>query len=112
MKTDFDFDKTKRRMPYTVPDNFFSEMEARVFSEIESRRPAGVRYGRVAIRIVAAAAAAAALIFALNTGFSGRAAAGFSDVEKAFGNLSDEDRDYMLSVYREDIFINEQNEEL
>ncbi len=93
MKTDFDFDRTKRRMPYTVPDNFFSEMEARVFSEIGSRRPAGVRYGRVAIRIVAAAA-------------------GFSDVEKAFGNLSYEDRDYMLSVYREDIFINEQNEEL
>lgn len=35
MKADFDFDKVGKRMPYTVPDDFFTEMENNIWKEVK-----------------------------------------------------------------------------
>ena len=53
----------------------------------------------------AAVAASITLLLVLNP-FSSGQADGFSKVEQAFAGLSQEDQDYMLEVYQEDIFIN------
>lgn len=34
MQEPFDFDKVGKRMPYTVPDGFFDQMEANIMKEV------------------------------------------------------------------------------
>lgn len=109
MNTDFDFGKIGKRMPYKVPDKFFSEMEKNVRKKTQSpaKRCATV-YRRVAVAALSAAAAAA-ILFSLNTGTAKSPGTGIDDVEQAFGKLSYEDQTILLDFYQEDIFINNQN---
>lgn len=116
MKEEFDFKKTGKRMPYTVPDNFFAEMEENVWQEVSRQEPAAspkrkFTYIRMAIKSVAAVAAVVALFFLFNTGLSDDATGELSDVELAFANLSTEDQAYLLEVYQDDIFMDEQMDE-
>lgn len=114
MTNDFDFNRVGKRMPYTVPDGFFNKMEDDVWEEIGNEpihiepKPAKRRplLRIVAIAATAAAAAAAAVVIAfLPTRTS---SPDFADVEQAFCNLDADDQAYMLSVYQEDIFINQE----
>lgn len=107
MNNDFDFKKAGKRMPYIVPDDFFAEMEDNVWQELRRQPAVRTKKDRAFIRIVITAltttAAAIVLALALNQGHS----VGYADVEQAFGNLSTEDQMYMISIYQDDIFINE-----
>lgn len=107
MNRNFDFNKAGKRMPYTVPDDFFAEMEDNVWLELRRQPAVKTKKNRTFMRVVITAltttAAAIALALVLNQGHS----VGFADVEQAFGNLSTEDQMYMFSVYQDDIFINE-----
>jgi len=111
MTNDFDFNRVGKRMPYTVPDRFFDKMESDVWKEIGNesahieRKPAKRRSLLRIVAIAATAAAAAVVIAFLPTRTS---SPDFADVEQAFRNLSTEDQAYMLSVYQEDIFINQE----
>lgn len=110
MKGSFDFEKVGKRMSYTVPDDFFAEMEERVWLELERRPEPKARKKRRFVRVVVAAlttAAAVALFFVLGKGFYTSRPVDFADVEQAFSKLSTEDQMYMFSVYQDDIFINE-----
>lgn len=111
MEANFDFNKTGKRMPYTVPDGFFDEMEENILKEVNKepvvhieRKPA---YLRVVLRSIAATAAVVALFLVFNMDFAKSHTAGFPDVEQAFNKLSHEDQSYLLEVYECDIFINE-----
>lgn len=107
MKEKFDFDKAGKRMPYTVPDDFFAEMEEDVWSKLERRPTATVRksrpFVRVALTAVTTAAEAVALLLILDGGpHSNHPANSFADVERAFANLTTEDQQYIFSVYEDD----------
>lgn len=111
METNFDFNKTGKRMPYTVPDGFFDKMEENILKEVGKepvihikRKPA---YLRVAMRSIAAIAAVVAVFLVFNIDFAKNHTIGFTDVEQAFNKLSHEDQSYLLEVYQYDIFINE-----
>ena len=39
MNPDFDFDKVGKRMPYKVPDDFFSKMEKDIWKEVSGKMP-------------------------------------------------------------------------
>lgn len=108
MKTDFDFDRPGKRMPYTVPDGFFEQMEEGILRELD-RREAAVksrRFLRLALGAITTAAAAVAVVFLLDKVPESIPSAEFAEVERAFDDLSTEDRTYLLSVYRDDLFIN------
>lgn len=113
MTNEFDFNRVGKRMPYTVPDGFFDQMESNVWQEIQNKpvrieaKPAKQRSLLRIVAITATAAAAAVVIAFLPTRTS---SPDFADVEQAFCNLSTEDQAYMLSVYQEDIFINQEND--
>ena len=109
MEKEFDFNRIGKRMPYTTPEGFFNKMEADIWerSQHESLKPARRETSRLrAVLIGTAAVAASITLLLLLNPFSSGQADGFSKVEQAFAGLSQEDQDYMLEVYQEDIFIN------
>ena len=110
MERDFDFDRVGKRMPYRTPDGFLDEMEANIWKEVQGGLPSRHQRPTYRLRVLAGVSAVAAgllLLLAFHTFSSEDAADAFSSVEQAFAGLSQEDQAYMLSVYQEDIFMNE-----
>lgn len=107
MKEDFDFNKVGKRMPYTVPDRFFTDFEDGVWKELGKREKARTpKKHRLLLQIVASAisvAAVLALFFAIHDGGT----VSLPEVEQAFDRLSAEDQAYLFAVYDDDILINQ-----
>lgn len=109
-KEKYDFGRVGKKIPYVVPEGFFAEMEAGVRKELEMNRESVLRKrGRTTrillLSLTAAAAVAVSVVF-IEHGHRPATPEGFAAVEQAFENLSEEDREYLSSVYQEDIFIN------
>ena len=110
MEKDFDFDRIGKRMPYKTPEGFLDELEANVWREVQAELPQMHKRNIHRLRIfvgAAAVAASIALLLVFNPFTPKEQTIGFSQVEQAFVNLSQEDQAYMLTVYQEDIFLNE-----
>lgn len=114
MNTDFDFDKIGKRMPYTVPDNFFSEMGNSLLKDVSAASATTAKRRRPFMRIVCSAATVAAAAITLLLVVNHKAASTktetveFNDVEQAFARLNSTDQTYLLEVYQDDIFLNGQ----
>ena len=94
-------------MPYSFPEGFFEEMEKNVREEIGKQPEIGLDAGKhspTALRWVAAACAA--ILAAVGIGLIKYQNA-YDDEEHAFQQLSEEDQDFLLAVYQDDIFINQ-----
>jgi len=116
MEKNFDFNKIGKRMPYTVPEGFFDEMERDIMQQAGIMRTEAPRRKRPLVRVIITAvtsvAAAAALFVVFSTGFKQEKPVGMTDVEQAFAQLSAEDQAYMLQVYQDDIFLNNNNQNI
>lgn len=115
----FDFSKVGKRMPYSTPEGFFKEMEANILEQVKNDKPAPARIQtkkRPLIRGIWAAAmavaASVAVLLVLNIDFSASSSQpsqvnnGIQEVDQAFAQLSSADQAYLLSVYQEDVFLN------
>ena len=128
MDKTFDFEKIGKRMPYTVPDDFFTKLEENVVASlsekgtVKSEKLATAISGKpksskkalhIAIRSLLAAAAAVALFFVVRTTLPKSepelaSANDFESVQLAFNNLSTDDQDFLIQVYEdEDILMND-----
>ena len=112
MEQNYDFNKIGKQMPYTVPDGFFSKLEdsvMEVWSENTSAAKAKrAKVVRMAIRAALAVAACIALFLIVRQTLpKGQdiVADDFDKVELAFNNLDTEDQDYLLEVYQEELFL-------
>ena len=117
----FDFGKVGKRMPYSTPDDFFKDMEANILEQVKDDKPKPVRIEpkkRPLMKVIWAAAMAAAasvaLLLILNIDFAAphsslpsQADNGIQAVDQAFAQLSSADQAYLLSVYQEDVFLDE-----
>lgn len=108
MEQNFDFTKIGKQMPYTVPDNFFNELEENVMKEVKvqpKRNKATVI--RMVFRAALAVAACLALFLIVKKALpqGSNNADDFANVELAFNNLSTEDQNYLLEVYQEEQFM-------
>lgn len=122
------FNTDNKKNPYTTPEGFFDELEDRIWQEVkgdftyndkEQEQPAApvanaakvtqrkVSHLRLFIGTVAAVAASFALVFFLHTQSRPQVSYTMNDVDQAFSRLSADDQAFMLSVYEEDVFINE-----
>lgn len=110
MEKDFDFNRIGKRMPYRTPEGFLDEMEANIWKEVQGGLPQTYKRKTYRLRIFATSLAVAASIALLlvfsPVSYKGQSDS-FSKVEQAFANLSQQDQAYMLSVYQEDLFMNE-----
>ena len=118
MEQNYDFSNIGKKMPYTVPDNFFDKLEENVMNEVKAQ-PTTKKKGsviRMAIRTALAVAACVALFLVVKKTLpqgEDSITDDFTSVELAFNNLSTEDQDYLLEVYQEEeelMFNNELNE--
>ena len=110
MEQNYDFSKIGKQMPYTVPDNFFDQLEKNVMNEMKAQ-PAKTKKAtmiRMAIRTAIAIAACIILFLVVKKMLpqgQDTATDDFENVELAFNNLSTEDQDYLLEVYQEELFL-------
>ena len=111
MEKTFDLEKIGKRMPYSVPDDFFDNMEKNVMEEVSKtkRKIATPHFDlvskkalRIALRSILAVAAAVALFFVVQPLLSKSDTVDFESVELAFNNLSADDQDFLIQVYEED----------
>ena len=117
----FDFGKVGKRMPYSTPEGFFKDMEANILEQVKDDKPKPVRVQpkkRPLIRGIWAAAmavaASVAVLLILNIDFAAphsslpsQADNEMQAVDQAFAQLSSADQAYLLSVYQEDVFLDE-----
>lgn len=115
----FDFDKVGKRMPYSTPEGFFKDMETNILEAVKNDTPKPVKIEhkkrplmRVMWTAMLAVAASVAVLLVLNIDFSASSSQpsqvnnGIQEVDKAFAQLSSADQAYLLSVYQEDVFLN------
>ena len=104
----FDFDKVGKRMPYTVPEGFFDNLEENVWNEMKADC-AEKKNGklRLFMRSAMAAAATVTLLFVINMGVSKPEPVTVNDIDQAFSQLTADDQTYLLDIYQNDVFINE-----
>ena len=112
MDKQFDFEQVGKRMPYNVPDGFFDQLEQNVMAEITADNTATekpkvkARTVKMTFRILLAATAAVALFFVVTKNMpSDTTEDSFANVELAYNNLSNEDQEYLMEVYEEDVFM-------
>lgn len=95
-----------KRLPYTMPDNFMEELENNVLSEVSkdakarSKRRARIWFS--VSGIAAAACVALAVVFGSQRGSVNY----LNEMEEAYAQLSEADKDYIQAVYENDYFIN------
>lgn len=119
MDANFDFGKVGKRMPYSTPEGFFKEMEANILEQVKNDKPEPVRKQpkkRPLMKVIWAAAmavaASVAVLLVLNIDFSASSSQPslvnneIQEVDQAFAQLSSADQAYLLSVYQEDVFLN------
>ena len=107
MEKKVEFNKVGKDMPYSIPEGFFVVFEKNVREEIGKQPEIGLDAGKhspTALRWVAAACAA--ILAAVGIGLIKYQNA-YDDEEHAFQQLSEEDQDFLLAVYQDDIFINQ-----
>ena len=111
MKKDFSFEEVGKRMPYSMPQGFLKEMERNVWQEISTTGEAvataqSYRLGIIFRSFVVAAAVATLFIVCYKTTAVQRDV-NYTDVERAFNNLSSDDQNYMLETYSSDVFLSQ-----
>lgn len=112
---EFDLGKVGKRMPYTTPDGFFDKLEEDIWEKaktdclenVASSHTERKRKLRIWQRGTIAVAASIALVVALSIGFSSSGHVSANDVDQAFCQLSADDQAFLLSIYQEDLFVNE-----
>ena len=116
MEKTFDFEKIGKRMPYTVPDDFFAKLEENVMDEVKGQKTETEAKTKrkkaviIAIRSFLAVAAAVALFFVVQPMLTENnmiSADDFASVELAFNNLSSDDQDFLIAVYENEEYIND-----
>ncbi len=111
MNTGFDFEKMGKRMPYSVPEDFFAELQESIAAD--AKREIATARRKLRLRWLSAGMAAVAAVFAVvvathvDFGQKERLNVEFSAVEDAFCELSADDQAYLLDVYQTDVFMNE-----
>lgn len=114
MNKEFDFSQVGKRMPYSVPDDFFGELEENVMRQASiiaaEPKPSSWRK-RIAWGTCISAAAAVALLLTVNVN-STKATADVSEeaVNVAFAQLAPEDQAFLLEVWEDSEMMDEQTE--
>lgn len=104
----FDFNDIGKRMPYTMPENTFREMETHVFTTLKKDRQ--TMHKRRILRwssIGGIAAAASVALLLLIKPLSAVQNDPLTQIDLAFGNLSEADQEYLIEIYHEDYFLNQ-----
>ena len=88
-------------MPYTTPDVFFDSLETDILKRSKTKS-----HKSVIITLSSLAAAACIASVVLLSDIFDKPQVGIENVDTAFASLSEQDQDFLLDVYSDDVFIN------
>ena len=99
-----ELEKMKKSTPYTVPEDFFDEMEKHLMQEVatEKKKPT-IR--KVVLWTSLAVAASLALLLVLHQRLAKTEESSFEQVEMAFNQLSDADQQLLLEYFDEMYYL-------
>ena len=107
MAQQFDFDNIGKRLPYTMPKDTFDVMQANVFAALEKDRKAKLLRRIVRRGSIAGIAAAVAILIAVREPVTASDEP-LEQIDLAYSNLSDAEQEYLIEIYREDLFLNQE----
>lgn len=110
MEQKFDFDKIGKRMPYTVPSGTFDEIEHNVADSLSLRKKKMNKVHLLRWSAGLAVAASIALLIVVrptNSISSTTSDDMLTKIDLAEADLSEADREYLVEIYNDDIFINQ-----
>ncbi len=116
MNNRIDIDRIGKRMPYTTPDNFFSELEQNVRHELggvvdNTSYPNSIHKRHLLMRPIAikalSTAAAAVLLVICGVLYLQHRDQGYTAIDDAFEQLDPNDQMMIIEGFYDDIFINE-----
>ena len=113
MEKPFDFEMVGKKMPYSVPENFFDTLEENlktVVLETNTTQTPTIRKNshRKWIYMVSGAVAAVGLLLFTIRIFLPKqnlSDGSFEQVELAFNQLTPDDQNFLLEVYEDDVFL-------
>lgn len=115
----FDFEKIGKRMPYTIPDDSFAQMEQHVWETIKREQrvenmetclssPTRKHFSILPHwKTLSAIAAVIALVVTVGFHLAQSSEVDIEEVEQAFCSLSADDQEYLLASYQNDVFLYE-----
>ena len=110
MEQKFDFDKIGKRMPYTVPYGTFDEIEHNVADSLSLRKKKMNKVHLLRWSAGLAVVASIALLIVVrptNSISSTTSDDMLTKIDLADADLSEADREYLIEIYNDDIFINQ-----
>lgn len=131
MDKNFNFNRIGKRMPYTTPEGFWDDLEKQIWERIKDEKTsAGTQEIFTPLFIgekteqskpkhthhllyamaggLVAASIALLLIFKIYPAHhTNQTTSDFGTVERAFSKLSSADKNYLYTVYQDDLLINE-----
>ena len=108
MAQKFDFNDIGKRMPYTMPAETFGDIETKVLAALNKDRQ--TKRKRRILRwssIGGIAAAASVALLLMIKPLSAVHNDPLTQIDLAFGNLSEADQEYLVEIYHEDFFLNQ-----
>lgn len=106
MENNFDLNKIGKRMPYTVPDDFFDTLEHNVWQAVNApTTPQKSKHKKWLWPIISglvAAVACVALVLVLRPLNTAQPQDDFAGVANSFAQLSQDDQNYLLEVYQDE----------
>lgn len=123
MEKEYDFEGVGKKMPYTVPDDFFAKMQAHVLAEVEKEEKAKQRHQSKLVRMYVSVASIAACVclgcfigYSLMSnsvagssmtqdGMRKEAISSVASVDKAYDKLSSDEQQELSATYANDVYL-------
>lgn len=123
MEKEYDFEGVGKKMPYTVPDDFFAKMQAHVLAEVEKEEKAKQRHHSKLVRMYVSVASIAACVclgcfigYSLMSnsvagssmtqdGMRQETISGVASVDKAYDKLSSDEQQELSATYANDVYL-------
>lgn len=107
MAQKFDFNDIGKRMPYAMPAETFGEIEANVLATLNKDLQAKRKRRILRWSSIGGIAAASVALLLMIKPLSAVQNDPLTQIDLAFGNLSEADQEYLVEIYHEDFFLNQ-----
>lgn len=122
MTTNYSTTHIGKRMPYSVPAGYFDTLNAEIMQQLAQQAPVEKPNSRKRLwRIITATLSTAAVVtiaavithnYLAPPTTAEKIANYDQQIDQAFNHLSQTDQDYLLSVYQDNLYIDDINEQL
>ena len=107
MAQKFDFNDIGKRMPYTMPAETFGDIETKVLATLNKDRQTKLKRRILRWGSIGGIAAASVALLLMIKPLSAVHNDPLTQIDLAFGNLSEADQEYLVEIYHEDFFLNQ-----